>query len=175
MSQSDETRPCLAELPRYQTLQRLAQRFPALDPAAIGAYLVLLRLTSELAAARDAHFARHDLSEGRFMVLIQLYTTTGPLSPAELAERIGVTRATMTGLLDTLEHGGAVQRTPHPSDGRGLAVHLTEAGRARLEAMLPDHYRRLSALLAPLSTDERETLVALLDKLRQALPALGQP
>ena len=37
-----------------------------------------------------------------------------PLTPAELAERTGVTRATITGLVDTLERAGLVTRTPHP-------------------------------------------------------------
>ncbi|RYG63014.1 MarR family transcriptional regulator, partial [bacterium] len=83
---------------------------------------------------------------------------------SELAEKIGVTRATMTGLLDGLEKDGFVQRRQHPDDRRALTVHLTDAGQAFLEAMLPEHYRRVAQLMSGLDTDERRQLVQLLTK-----------
>lgn len=87
------------------------------------------------------------------------------LTPAQLAEQAGVTRATMTGLIDTLERAGMVVRRPDPVDRRQVSVELTPAGQAFLDDMLPEHFSRINTLLEPLSENERRTLVRLLGKI----------
>src|SRR5512142_2464870 len=57
----------------------------------------------------------------------------GQMSPSELGDRLIVTRATVTGLLDSLERRGFVRRTPNPADRRGLLVEITEDGLAVLQ------------------------------------------
>ena len=52
----------------------------------------------------------------------------GRMSPSELGERLIVTRATVTGLVDSLEGRGFVSRTANPADRRGLVVEITPAG-----------------------------------------------
>lgn len=52
----------------------------------------------------------------------------GPMSPSELGERLIVTRATVTGVVDSLERRGYVSRSPNPTDRRGVIVALTPAG-----------------------------------------------
>lgn len=52
----------------------------------------------------------------------------GPMSPSELGERLIVTRATVTGVVDSLERRGYVSRSPNPNDRRGIIVGLTPAG-----------------------------------------------
>lgn len=171
--------PVSSSTSRYERLQRLAQRFPQLDASALETCIGLLKMSSELTGAYDAHLSRHGLSMGRFMVLVRLFsfeeTESGPLTPAELAEGSGVSRATMTGLLDTLEKDGLISRQDHPDDRRMYTVHLTAKARRLLDGMLPDHYRRIAALMAPLSEPERATLRALLAKVASGLPALRDP
>ena len=60
-------------VPRYERLKQLARRFPSLDPSAIETCLTMLRLSNELTGAYEAHFARHGVSHGRFVVLVQLF------------------------------------------------------------------------------------------------------
>src|SRR5512146_3546866 len=52
----------------------------------------------------------------------------GRMSPSELGERLIVTRATVTGLLDSLEGRGYVRRTANPDDRRSLIVEITPSG-----------------------------------------------
>lgn len=165
-------------VPRYERLKLLARRFPELDPSAIETCLTMLRLSNELTAAYEAHFTRHGLSHGRFVVLIQLFIAEDSgesLSPAEIAELSQCTRATMTGLLDTLEKDGLVTRVDHPEDRRMYTVQLTARGRDFIQGMLPDHYRRIATLMAPLSHAERDTLRELLAKVSTGIPALRDP
>ncbi|MFL5346877.1 MAG: MarR family winged helix-turn-helix transcriptional regulator [Hyalangium sp.] len=166
-------------VPRYERMQRLARRFPELDASAIETCLAMLLTAQELGDAYEAHFARHGLSQGRFVVLIHLLyeedSTGAGLTPAELADNSACSRATMTGLLDTLEHSGFISRQDHPEDRRMYTVHLTPKAHAFLQGMLPDHYRRVAALMAPLSQAERATLQQLLKKVASGIPALRDP
>jgi DNA-binding MarR family transcriptional regulator len=161
----------LKDVPRYECILAAAQQFPDLDPSACEAYLHLLRAADEVYHAREGSLARYDLSQGRFTVLMLLLDKTEnravPRTPAELAESAGVTRATMTGLIDTLERNGLVKREPDPVDRRMMSVHLTVRGQEALRQVLPDHFQWMAALMAPLAEGERKTLVRLLAKVSQ--------
>jgi DNA-binding MarR family transcriptional regulator len=159
----------LKDLPRYECLLEAAKTFPGLDPSACEVFLHLLRAGDEAFKSTDEHLARHQISHGRFTVLLLLldkaHGCPHPHTPAELADMACVTRATMTGLIDTLERDGLVTRTPDPNDRRMMSVSLTAHGQARLEKILPGHFQCMAKLVAPLSEPERRTLVGLLTKI----------
>jgi DNA-binding MarR family transcriptional regulator len=161
----------LKNLPRYECLQRAAEEYPDLDPSACEAFLHLLRAGDRAFQMSAAHFAKNRISPGGFMVLMLLlnrpHCEGGAFrsTPAELAELAGVTRATMTGLVDTLEREKLVKRQPDIEDRRMMAVHVTARGRKLLGGILPGHFQRMAALMRPLTQAERKTLVRLLQKL----------
>jgi DNA-binding MarR family transcriptional regulator len=161
----------LQKLPRYECLQVMTKQYPELDPASTDAFLHLLRAADELFSARELSLGKFNLSCGRFAVLMQLLDkeTNTPLirTPAELAAVAGVTRATMTGLVDTLERDGLVKREPDPKDRRMLSVNLTAKGHELLTQVLPNHFRLMGEVMSPLSEIERKTLVRLLAKILQ--------
>jgi DNA-binding MarR family transcriptional regulator len=168
----------IKDLPRYECLLEAATEFPDLDPSATEAFLHLLRTGDEVARVVQSQLRNHEVSPGRFGVLMALWgkcqrakhheeETSPCLTPAELADRSGVTRATMTGLIDTLVRDGLVRRDPHPDDRRMMSVQLTERGTALVRAILPNHFREMAWLLQPLSESERQTLVRLLSKIQQ--------
>lgn len=173
----------LKDLPRYECLLEAAKEFPDLDPSAAVAFLHLLRTGDEVFALTDRTLSDCSISHGRFGVLMLLWRTTqpraaklmgvenfstccGPRTPAELADAAGVTRATMTGLIDTLERDGFVRREPDPDDRRMMSVRLTPRGDRFLDELLPGYFKAIAALMAPLSEDERKTLVGLLGKIQ---------
>lgn len=159
----------MRDLPRYECLLEATQQFPDLDPSACEAYLHLLRVADDVHRAREASLACHGLSQGRFTVLMLLLDKTqnrpAPRTPAELADSAGVTRATMTGLIDTLERDGLVRREPDPKDRRMMSVHLTGRGHEVLRRILPGHFQWMAGLLQGLSETERKTLLRLLAKI----------
>ena len=160
-------------MPKYDCLLEGAKRFPELDPSATEAFLHLLRTGNEIANVFNALHASHHISQGRFMVLMLLHhDPERPARPADLAVRASVTRATMTGLIDTLERDGFVRREPVADDRRMMQVRLTKAGRAFLERILPGHFRRIAAVMRRLTEAERRTLVTLLEKIQQSVPAI---
>ncbi|HTX67142.1 MAG TPA: MarR family transcriptional regulator [Opitutaceae bacterium] len=163
----------LKEVPRYEYLLERARRYPALDPSAMEAFLHLLHTSSDVFEAFSRVLAGHAISKGRFMVLILLnHDADTPVNPADLADRANVTRATMTGLIDTLERDGFVRRENAPDDRRMMLVRLTPRGRTFLDGMLPEYFRRVAALMGRLSETERKTLVALMAKIEEAVPEI---
>lgn len=178
----------LKDLPRYDCLQEAAQRFPDLDPSACEAFLHLLRTGDLLSSRQQAYLGQHNISQGRFTVLMLLTQASAaeggcaqdvaPCNPAELAERAGVTRATMTGLIDTLEKDGYVRRAPDPGDRRRMSVQLTAQGADFMRSMLPGYFRRITQLMENLSEVEQKTLVGLLNKVVEkatAVPSTATP
>ena len=67
-------------------------------------------------------------------------TPETPLNPADLADRSGVTRATMTGLLQGLETEGMIKRTNCTDDKRMSWVQLTPRARKYLEEQMRKHF-----------------------------------
>jgi DNA-binding MarR family transcriptional regulator len=166
----------LKNLPDYEKLVAMQRRFEDAEPAAIETCLLLLRVASDLFTAFDAHFTRHGISRGRFMVLINLMSADPePVRPGELAERTGVTGATISGLLKHLEADGLIARAGVPEDRRRVTVRLTESGRTFLRRLLPDHFRRVRGLMGGLSDKQKETLARLLRTVRDGIPAVREP
>ena len=166
------------EIPKFEVIREMARRFPELnlDPLILEAHLMVLRTGQDLTGAACAYFSKHDLSSGRFFVLMHLLKKEPEgLGPAELADMAGVTRATMTGLLDGLEEAGLIERRQHADDRRMLTVMLTAAGRKRMLKMLPEHYRRITTALGHLSDDEKRALVKLLQKVQTGIAKLQEP
>ncbi|HEY4989423.1 MAG TPA: MarR family transcriptional regulator [Opitutaceae bacterium] len=159
----------LKDLPRYECLLEAVRHHPDLDPSACEAYLNLLRAGDEAYRRSESFFTEHNMSPGRFTVMMLLYDKLAgnpiPQTPADLAEMAGVTRATMTGLVDTLERDGLVTRRHDSGDRRMMLIHLTPKGHATLREILPGHFKQMAAQMAPLSEHERKTLVRLLNKL----------
>ena len=170
----------LKQLPRYECLLEASRKFPDLDPSACAAFLGLLRAGDEAFGLSERHLLRHQLSQGRFGVLMLLWTrgadaAAGPRTPAELADAAGVTRATMTGLIDTLERDGFVRREPDPEDRRMHSIVLTPKAEDRLRELLPGHFRMMTALMEPLDEGERQTLSQLLAKIVAQAAVVARP
>lgn len=92
------------------------------------------------------------------------------LTITELAAQLNSTTATMVNRIDRLQDHGLLERTPHPTDRRSLHLALTPDGAASVERMVEARTRQREQWLTALTTDERATLKALLNK----LPAPGR-
>ena len=144
-----------------------ALRYPDLDPLACEAYLTIRQVGDALKSAQEQRLSAQGISLGRFMVLAVLDRVPDqPLPASELAEAAGVTKQTVTSLLDGLERDGFVARQPCPHDRRSVRVRLEQKGRDLLAQILPGMYRRQVEIMVDLTPDERRELSRLLRKVR---------
>ena len=93
-------------------------------------------------------------------------------TPSDLAEKAGVSRATMTGLIDGLERDGLVQRLTDASDRRKSTIKLTAEGQAKLDDVMPGYYQKVKQLMRVLTLSQRDALVAQLKLLTANIDAL---
>ncbi len=163
----------LRDLPTPEILEKFAERYPDADVTAISSFLYLLRVATDLSTALDTCLTKHDLLQGRWWVLILLMREDSLTStPSLLAEKIGVSRATMTGLLDGLAQRGLVERVFAKQDRRSVQIQLTPAGQAKLDVVMPDYYKRLRQCMRGLDEDKRQQLQQLLGLVNMGIPAL---
>ncbi len=133
------------------------------------AFLNEVSIIEHLARNRLERVLPDGLRASHFVVLNHLVRLGDGRSPARIARAVQVERPAMTNTIQKLEARGLVRTGPHPRDGRGRLVFLTEAGRAAREACVV----AATVAIAPVATglDEAELLAALplLRRLRAAL------
>jgi DNA-binding MarR family transcriptional regulator len=161
----------LRDLPKYECIRHLSERYPQIDPRAVEAFLVLWRTATDTLGTLECCLQKHGMSQGKFTVLMILNRNPDQgVNPSELADRAGVTRATMTGLLDGLEREKMITRQGDRIDRRRAVVRLSATAREFLDAMLPSYYVRLHELMGDLSEEDKSQLTDLLMKISQRLP-----
>jgi len=112
------------------------------------------------------------LSPSACQVLAVLDGAGEPLPSNTIAERLLITTASMTSLLDTRERKGMVRRSPHPTDRRKILVSITPQASAIVDEMLPVIHGAQAAVFAPLTAAERRTFIALLARVQTRLGEL---
>ena len=68
-----------------------------------------------------------------------------------------------------METAGWIRREPDAQDRRKVAIHLTQAGIALREKLLPEAHGVLEEAMDGMTTEERATLLALLRRARASL------
>ena len=150
----------IKELPTSESLKKFAGYYPDADIVAIWEFVNILRAASDLSDALDKMLAQHGLLQGRWWVLVLLLREDNlSSSPSALAEKAGVTKATMTGFIDGLENEGLVSRLTDRKDRRKLKIKLTAAGRKKLDEVMPVYYTNVAALMSTLSQPHRQDVV----------------
>jgi DNA-binding MarR family transcriptional regulator len=82
----------------------------------------------------------------------------GPSTQHALAERLEVSPRNITGLVDALEAGGYVTRSPHPSDRRATIVALAASARDMMREMQREHAELTEELLGVVEPADRAAL-----------------
>lgn len=165
----------LNKIPDRECLREATERFPELDPDITEVYLHFLKLSADVGQEISDHLGQYGISGGRMSILMQLMKEEngGATTPGELAERCGVTPATISGLVDGLIRTEHVERVVDPQDRRVQPVRLTKSGREHMEALLPGYFELVKRLFKVLDAEERASLLGILKKLETNLETLG--
>lgn len=139
--------------------------YPEADASCTEAFATLLVVGDALMAL---HESRIEASLGTSQTVAQALAVLDgagePLTPSQISERMLVSSATMTSLLDTLEQRGWVRRTPNPEDRRSLLIEITDAGRAMADVFIPGLHKLERHIMSELDAGERDQLLALLGR-----------
>jgi DNA-binding MarR family transcriptional regulator len=145
------------------------EEYPDGDPSAAEVYATLIRtgqaLYDELDRGMQATFG---VPESLLQALAVIDGSERPLTPTEIAERMFLSSATMTNLLDALDREGWARRVPNPDDRRSVLVEITDEGKALADRFLPGVRKVERAVIGDLTAAERSTLMDILAKVLDA-------
>lgn len=130
-----------------------------LDLLALGTVSNIFRVaTSVRNHMENGVLVEHDLSWSAFTTLFVL-RVWGETDARSLAAEAGITAATLTGVMKTLEGRGLLRRRGDRADGRRVLVSLTAAGRRAVDDIMP-RFNRHEALVAQALTDDEKADLA---------------
>lgn len=89
----------------------------------------------------------------------------------EIADGLGLTAPTVSVGVRRLEEAGLLERQPDPADGRAVRLFLTDRGRALQQQARTFRLDKMRWLLAGLTLQEQEMLLALLERAIDAAEA----
>jgi DNA-binding MarR family transcriptional regulator len=134
------------------------------------------RCAALLQQAEDAPLRHAGLNRAEFDVLGTLRRTGHELTPGELARETFSSGAAVTKRLKQLGERGLVERRADTRDRRVVLVRLTDAGRALVDALLPEQLSYEAAVLSGVEAGRRDDLARLLGELLVQLEGrLGLP
>lgn len=161
-----------------EEIAELSASHPELSATSLNAYNELTRTSRMLVAQLDrvAQSRPTGLSVGRNAVLWTIVGYSGEegITPAEIAESLDITRATVTGLLSALEQEGLVSRTPSLADRRRIHVVPTNKARKLIDKEWPLQSRDITLALEELTEREKEQLLKMLRKIRRGTHKIGR-
>ncbi|HEX3668308.1 MAG TPA: MarR family winged helix-turn-helix transcriptional regulator [Acidimicrobiia bacterium] len=115
------------------------------------------------------------LSGSEYAVLVELsHSPDGVLRARELGSELGWDRSRLSHLVGRMEKRRLVAREECEEDARGSMVRLTDAGRATVDGVAPEHSEAIRRyFFNALSKDELETFATVVDRLRVNLARHG--
>ena len=113
------------------------------------------------------------LSGSEYAVLVVLsHSPDGVVRARELGSELGWDRSRLSHLVGRMEKRRLVAREDCEEDARGSMVRLTDAGRATVDGVAPEHSEAVRRyFFNALSSDELETLAVVFDRLLENLRA----
>ena len=115
--------------------------------------------------------AQHDLSWSAFTTLFVL-RVWGDMDARSLAAEAGVTAATLTGVMKTLEGRQLLKRRNDSADGRRVMVSCTPKGRRAVDDIMPAFNRHEALVTQALTDDEKLDMARLLRVVLRTVEAI---
>lgn len=155
--------------PSIQIAPDFDARYPTASASATECAMNLV-LTADLLVKRITTLLQPlHLTPTSGLVLSMLADAPSPLPPNEIADRLIISRATVTGLLDSLERRMYIRRLPHPSDRRMILAEITETGRQVDNTFRPIVYQHQKEWFEVLGKTEQQQFLVALHRLQESL------
>ena len=132
--------------------------------AALKLFVVLSRAASAVSSVAESSLQDKEITPTEFGILEALYHK-GPLLHGEIQRKILVTSGGITYLVDRLVEKGLVRREECPTDRRARYAVITDAGRAMMDEIFPQHAELIRSAMSGLTAREQAEATRLLRKL----------
>jgi MarR family transcriptional regulator, 2-MHQ and catechol-resistance regulon repressor len=128
-------------------------------------FLILMQTSKAIHDRIKEEMTKNKLGITEFSVLEVLYQK-GKQTIQQIGNCILVSSGSMTYVIDKLEQRGLLSRHACPDDRRVIHVTLTDDGNELMNYIMPKYHMFVNQMFDSLDSDEAETLVQLLKKVR---------
>lgn len=142
------------------SIERFADRMGAL----------MHKMAGKILTVERNYLARGVITLPQLWILREI-ADAGSCMMLSLSRNLGFKSSTVTGIMDRLVGLGLVKRFPSESDRRQVLAELTPKGRRILEQIHAERRRTLIEAFGPLSAQERDNYLAILEKVASQIEA----
>jgi len=161
-------------IPTEEQVQESINRVhEGVDATPVFLNVLFMKVATDMENYTDQILAPYSLSSGRFMLLFLLRDAPQGMIPSEISQQVGVTQATVSGLINGLEKQELVKRETHEKDGRSFVIKLTEKGDNLLREIFPLWNPKMTDFWMQFSPEERQLMKQLFGKMAAGTGVLG--
>ena len=143
-----------------ERLEKLSENYKWIERIASRTNIELLKTKDMLEEVHDRFFQSYDLSNTKFNVLVILYKgCTEEMYMSKIGERMLLSNANITGLIDRLEEQSLVKRVRSKEDRRKIVIKITEKGINSVEKVMEDYIKWSKKLMEVLTVEENNQLI----------------
>ena len=153
-------------MPLVRVGKDFEEQYPGGSRSATECAVNVIQLADRVQKAIGRLQRPYDVTPASGYALSILSANDEPMSPNDIADQMILTRATVTGILDSLERRKYVTRAPHPTDRRRLLVTITDKGREAVPGMRQIIHRHQRDWFDVLTEEERQTLLGLVERVQ---------
>lgn len=111
-----------------------------------------------------------DMCKSRgFGHILDLLTENKGMSQQQIADSLDIRPQSVSEAIAAMENQGLICKVSNESDRRSSFIYITDYGVARKIELANERLAKAKEILAPLSENEKNTLVELLEKITSAL------
>ncbi len=101
--------------------------------------------------------------------ILDLLSGNDGLSQQQIADALDIRPQSASEAIANMEQAGLVRREANTQDRRSTLIYITPEGKQRQAELLYERIRNAKRVLSPLNEEEKRTLLALLEKVTDAL------
>ena len=147
----------LKSLPSTDMIRSFLDQHSGVSADNIQDALILMRRASVLVREIEQYFAKHGLSQLRYLILIVIAREPkrDSLRIHEIIDRVDVSKPVMTRTLAAMQKDGLITLSDDPEDGRGKIVTPTQTAADMLTNLLPGYFEILNAHMKEAKHDDQ--------------------
>jgi DNA-binding MarR family transcriptional regulator len=126
---------------------------------------LIIKASRELKNKLDKALKEFDITSAQFSVIIQIHSSKQPITAAEIAERVGSDRPTISGIINRLEKKGIVLKAYNPEDKRSSYLEIHKEANELVNEIKTISDELTRNIFSIYSKEEAKQLAAMLSKL----------
>ncbi|CDQ41167.1 MULTISPECIES: MarR family winged helix-turn-helix transcriptional regulator [Virgibacillus] len=129
-------------------------------------FVVLMKASKAVQERIKKDISNYGMRTSEFTILETLYHK-GKQTIRQISEGVLINTGSITYVIDKLETKGLLERQHCSEDRRVVYIHITDAGKALMDEIFPQHQQVIEELFVGIDEQQKQTLVDVLKQVGQ--------